>query len=58
MNFALGRRILLTVAAPVTAILFAVFFSSIVLLVSGSSPVGAFGDMVGHASKLETMVDI
>lgn len=58
MSFALGRRILLTVAAPVTAILFAVFFSSVVLLVSGSNPVVAFGDMVGHASKLETMVDI
>lgn len=58
MKFAFGRRILLTLAAPVTAILFALVFSSIILLVSGSNPIVAFGDMVGHASKLETMVDI
>jgi simple sugar transport system permease protein len=38
--------------------LFALVFSSIVLLVSGSNPVVALQDMVGHASKLETMVDI
>ncbi|MBA3361193.1 MAG: ABC transporter permease [Acidimicrobiia bacterium] len=32
--------------------------SSIVLLISGSNPVAAFGDMMSHASRLETMVDI
>jgi simple sugar transport system permease protein len=58
VKFALGRRILLTLAAPLAAILFALVFSSIVLLVSGSNPGAAFGDMIGHASKLETMVDI
>ncbi|HEY7564085.1 MAG TPA: ABC transporter permease [Acidimicrobiia bacterium] len=58
MTFALGRRIALAVAAPVTAVLFALALSSIVLLVSGSNPITAFGDMVGHASRLETMIDI
>ncbi|MFN2487557.1 MAG: ABC transporter permease, partial [Acidimicrobiia bacterium] len=58
MNFSLGRRILLTLAAPVVALVFSVAMSSIVLLVSGSNPVAAFGDMIGHASRLETMVDI
>ena len=58
MNFSLGRRILLTLAAPVVALVFSVAMSSIVLLISGSNPVAAFGDMISHASRLETMVDI
>jgi simple sugar transport system permease protein len=58
MTFAFGRRIALAVAAPLTALFFALGLSSIVLLVSGSNPVTAFGDMVEHASRLETMVDI
>ena len=58
MNFSLGRRILLTLAAPVVALVFSVAMSSIVLLISGSNPVAAFGDMMSHASRLETMVDI
>lgn len=52
------RRALLTVAAPVAALIFAVLMSSIVLVISGSSPVQAFSDMFSHASRLETMVDI
>jgi simple sugar transport system permease protein len=32
--------------------------SSAVLIWSGSNPIAAFGDMLGHASRLETMVDI
>jgi len=58
VNFSLGRRILLTLAAPVVALVFSVAMSSIVLLISGSNPVAAFGDMMSHASRLETMVDI
>jgi len=58
LNFSLGRRILLTLAAPVVALVFSVAMSSIVLLISGSNPVAAFGDMMSHASRLETMVDI
>ena len=54
----LGRRIVLGLAAPVTALAIAVVASSIVLLISGSNPLEAYGDMFSHAAKLETMVDI
>ncbi|MGI8518251.1 MAG: ABC transporter permease, partial [Acidimicrobiia bacterium] len=58
MTGSLGRRLLLTLAAPVVALVFSVAMSSIVLLLSGSNPIAAFGDMLSHASRLETMVDI
>jgi ABC-type uncharacterized transport system permease subunit len=58
VNIPLGRRIFLTLAAPVSALIFAVVMSSIVLVVSGSDPVAAYVDMYSHASKLETLVDI
>jgi len=32
--------------------------SSVVLILSGSNPLEAFADMIAHASRLETMVDI
>lgn len=54
----LGRRIVLALAAPVAAVAFAVVTSSIVLLISGSDPLTAYGDMFAHAAKLETIVDI
>ncbi len=53
-----GRRIVLAMAAPVAALAFAVVMSSIVLLISGSNPLEAYGDMFAHAAKLETIVDI
>ena len=53
-----SRRILLASAAPLVALVVAVVLSSIVLLVSGSNPVEAYADMIGHAGKLETQVDI
>ncbi len=52
------RRIVLRFAAPVSAVVFALVMSSVVLLISGSSPTNAYGDMISHASKLETMIDI
>ncbi len=54
----LRRRILLSLAAPVVSVVFAVVTSSIVLLISGSDPLAAYGDMFSHAAKLETIVDI
>lgn len=54
----LGRRVLLSLAAPVASIAFAVATSSIVLLISGSDPLAAYGDMFSHAARLETIVDI
>ena len=58
MTASLYRRVLLASAAPLSAVVIAVVLSSIVLLVSGSNPIEAYADMVGHASKLETQVDI
>ena len=55
---ALVRRIGLGAAAPLMALVFAVVASSIVLLLAGSNPLRAYGDMLNNASKLETMVDI
>jgi general nucleoside transport system permease protein len=52
------RRVALASAAPVMALFFAVAASSVVLLIAGSNPFTAYGDMISHASKLETMIDI
>ena len=54
----LSRRFVLGAAAPVMALVFAIVASSIVLLLAGSNPLHAYGDMINHASKLETMIDI
>lgn len=52
------RRVKTDAAAPFMALVFAVIASSIVLLIVGSNPLTAYGDMVDHASKLETQIDI
>ena len=52
------RRIVLAIGAPVSAVFFAVFLSSLFLLISGSSPFQAYVDMFENASRLETFVDI
>ncbi|MFK8023288.1 MAG: ABC transporter permease [Ilumatobacter sp.] len=58
MNQPILRRLLLAIGAPVAAVVFAVLLASLVLLIAGSSPISAFGDMIENASRLETMVDI
>lgn len=58
MKTSFGRRILLAAAAPTIALVFAVVLSSIVLLVSGSNPVRAYGEMLANGSKLETIIDM
>jgi ABC-type uncharacterized transport system permease subunit len=58
MNHPRIRRVLLAVGAPVSAVLFAVALSSVVLLLSGSNPLTAYADMIENASRLETFVDI
>lgn len=50
------RRLAFALAAPVATVLFAVGFSSIVLLLFGSNPLEAYADMFGHAAKLETQI--
>jgi ABC-type uncharacterized transport system permease subunit len=54
----LPRKFMLAAAAPLMALVFAIAASSIVLLLAGSNPLEAYGDMVKHASKLETQIDI
>ncbi len=58
MNTPLLRRVLLALAAPALAAAFALFVSSIVLALSGSSWIDTYSEMLSNASKLETMVDI
>lgn len=58
MKQPLLRRIVLSIGAPVAAVSFAIVISSLVLMISGNSPVAAYGDMLENASRLETFVDI
>ena len=58
VNPVTARRVLMAGAPPTAALAVAVVLSSIVLLLSGSNPLEAYGDMIVHASKLETQVDI
>lgn len=52
------RSFLLLIAAPVTAVVFAIVVSSLLLVGAGSNPVEVFGDMIKHGTKLETNIDM
>ncbi len=52
------RRIALALAAPVAAVFFATIASSAFLLIAGSNPSTAYGDMFEYGSRLEIQVDI
>ncbi len=52
------RKISFSLAAPVGAFFLTLVVSTIALMAFGSSPTEAYGDMLSHASKLETQVDI
>ena len=52
------RRLLMALAAPVGAITFSFIAATIMLFIAGSNPFEAYGDMLGHASKLETQVSM
>ncbi len=52
------RKFLFSLSAPVGAFVLTLVISSIALWAFGSNPFAAYGDMLGHASKLETQVDI
>lgn len=58
MNTPLLRRLGLALAAPAMAAAFALFVSSIVLWLAGSSWIDTYTEMIQTASKLETMIDI
>ncbi len=48
------RSIGFALAAPVAAFVLATVLSGFVLLLAGSNPITAFGDMLKHGAKLET----
>ena len=52
------RKTLMTLAAPVAALVLTLVIASLALWAFGSNPFEAYGDMLGHAAKLETQVDI
>ena len=52
------RRIILALAAPLAAVVFATIASSVFLLIAGSNPFTAYGDMFEYGSRLEIQVDI
>lgn len=52
------RQLGLALAAPALAAGFALALASIVLIISGSNPWVAFGEMLSNAAKLETSIDI
>ena len=52
------RRFFMAAAAPVGAVLLSVVLSALILLIAGSNPFSAYGDMLEHASKLETQVSM
>mgnify|MGYP001433574875 FL=1 len=58
MNSSMIRRIGLALAAPTAAVLFATIASSIFLVIAGSNPFTAYGDMFEYGSRLEIQVDI
>lgn len=52
------RKLVLNLAAPVGAFVLTLVICSAVLLAFGSNPVAAFSDMVGHAMRLESQIDL
>ncbi len=52
------HRIMLSLAAPVGAVLLSIVASGAILAVAGSNPLSAYADMLAHAWKLETAVSM
>ncbi len=53
-----GRRILLSLVAPVSALAFAVVVSSAVLLLINKSPIHALNAMVDYAKQTDSLIEI
>ncbi|MGI9623405.1 MAG: ABC transporter permease [Acidimicrobiales bacterium] len=58
MNLPVSRQVMYALAAPAAAVIFAVTLSSLVLIISGSNPVTAYGDMIESGTQLESIVDM
>ena len=54
----MARKMLFSVAPALGAFVLTLVISSLALIAFGSNPIDAFSDMLGHASRLETQVDI
>ena len=52
------RKLAFNLAAPLAAFVLTLIISSLALIAFGSNPIAAFSDMLGHASELETQVEI
>ena len=52
------RKIAFSLAAPIGAFVLTLLVSTVALVAFGSNPAEAYGDMIAHAAKLETQVDI
>ena len=50
------RRLLMSMTAPVVAVVFAVTLSSAVLVVAGTNPLEAWREMLAYGTRLETLV--
>lgn len=51
------KRLGYSIAAPVAAVILAVIISSVVLLVAGVNPLGAYGNMWEFGTRLETLIE-
>jgi len=51
-----GRRILLGAAAPLGALIFSLIITSILLLLTGHSPLEAFGSMIGAFERIRVVL--
>ena len=52
------RKLAFSLAGPLSAFALTLVISSLALVAFGSNPIAAFSDMLGHASELETQVEI
>ena len=52
------RKFAFSLAGPLSAFALTLVISSLALVAFGSNPIAAFSDMLGHASELETQVEI
>lgn len=58
MNAPWFRRLMLALAAPVSALVFAFVLSGIVLVISGYNPIDTSSEMLGNLSKLTSFIDM
>ena len=53
----MGKKLFFVLAAPVAAVIVALFISSIVLIIAGSNPLDAYSNMWEFGTRLETLIE-